>query len=67
MKYLIKKSPLKTINIFSVLNYCQVAHSIPLDPENKMPFVPLIAYIGGPQNCYPALLHSYPADKGNDF
>ena len=42
MKYPIKKSPLKTINIFSVPKYCQVAHSIPLDPENKMPFVPLI-------------------------
>ena len=38
MKYLIKKSPLKTINIFSVLNnYCQVAHSILLAPKIKCP------------------------------
>ena len=47
MKHIIKKCLLKTINIFSVLNnYCQVAHSIPLDPKNKMPFVPLTVYIG---------------------
>ena len=53
MKHIIKKCLLKTINIFSVLNnYCHLAHSIPLDPENKMPFVPLTVYIGGSQNCY---------------
>ena len=53
MKHIIKKCLFKTINIFSVLNnYCQLAHSIPLDPENKMPFVPLTVYFGGPQNCY---------------
>ena len=46
MRHIIKKCPLKTINIFGVLS-CQLAHSIPLEPENKMPFVPLTVYIGG--------------------
>ena len=42
-------------NLFTVVQlnskYVQ-NYSIPLDPENKMPFVPLIVYIGGPKNCY---------------
>lgn len=43
-----KKRPLKTNNLFCVFLYCQLTHSIPLDPDSKMPIVPLTIYIGEP-------------------